>query len=129
MWSELTLSVPGYRGHQTRAAIARLNDEAGGVLPEAFFHYGGGHAIPDAQAPIRILGDGHKVRVFGLGTEGAQMLYAQAAAVARLLIRANPGVRPAWRLSEGEFEVRRRPYRVAVGVRAMVAPLPAAVRP
>lgn len=128
MWSELLLAVPGYRGHETRAAIARLNEEAGGVLPEAFFHYREGHAIPDSQAPIRILGDGYKVRVFGLGAEGARMLYAQAATVARLLIRANPGARPVWQLSEGEFEVRRLPYRVDVDVRAMVTPLPKAVR-
>lgn len=129
MWSELTVRVPGYRGHQTRAAIARLNDEAGGVLPESFFHYSAGQAIPDAQAPIRMLGDGRQVRILGLGTEGMAMLYANAAAVARLLIRANPGARPQWQLSEGQFEVRRLPYQVPVCVRAMVAPLPATVRP
>ena len=121
--------VPGYRGHQTRAALARLNDEAGGVLPEAFFHYAAGQAIPDAQAPIRMLGDGRVVRILGVGIEGIAMLYANAAAVARLLFRAHPGTRPHWQLREGKFDVRSLPYRIPVRVRAMVAPLPAAVRP
>jgi hypothetical protein len=129
VWSALSVRVPGYRGHQTRAALARLNDEAGGVLPEAFFHYAAGRAIPDAQAPIRMLGDGRQVRILGVGTEGMALLYANAAAAARLLIRANPGTRPQWQLREGSFEVRSLPYRVPVSVRAMVAPLPARVRP
>lgn len=110
MWTELQLAVPGYVGHQARAALARRSDEAGGGLPAAFFHYTEttAQAVPDRRPPVRILGDGHKIRVVGIGDEGADLVLDHARTVAELLAR--PGESPRWRLTSGTFRLSWERY-------------------
>lgn len=99
MWAEMIMDVPGYIGHQTRGALARLNDAAGSPLPAEFFHYEGAGPIPDKPPLIRMHGNGRNIRIVGVTDDGAILMYRHAAAVAHLV----DGVTRRWSFREGQF--------------------------
>lgn len=98
-WAEMTLDVPGYIGHQTRAALARLNDKAGSPLPSEFFHYDDKGPIPDKPPLIRMHGNGHNIRLVGVTDDGAILMYRHAPTVARLV----DGATKRWSFREGHL--------------------------
>lgn len=104
-WAELQLAIPGYIGHQARAALAQ---RAAGSLPLELFNYAlapdspdGMQALPQPPA-IRFFGNGKTVRVVGVRREGALLLYRHAQDIARFF---EIGSR-RWSLREGTFEAR-----------------------
>ena len=126
-WAEITLHAPGYVGHETRRALARLNAQAGSPLPEAFFHYRDGYPISDSLPAIRIAGNNVLIRCTALGREGVILLYEQARTLASLIMRAHGRV-PAFRLSEGELRLEHTPYERPYRVRAAALNLAPSVR-
>lgn len=128
IWVELLLHTPGYVGHQARAALARRRESAGkDHLPAAFFHYRENGPVPNAPPPIRILADGRKVRVLGIGDAGAELLLTNARRVVELL-RDPASPVPSYRISEGRFEAQPEGFQRRHTLRSFVVQLPRPVR-
>lgn len=124
IWAELDLGIPGYVGHQVRAALAK---HAGTTLPPEVFHYGSnGTTLPDAPK-LRFTGSGKGIRIIGVGRDGALLLYRHAEAIARAL---DIGGR-RWSLRDGAFSAQRswpRTYRIAAFVEDVPTSLRAAAK-
>lgn len=111
IWNTLCLDVPGYIGNEARRAIAKRSDAAGGVLPEALFHYRSGVPVPDRASPIRISGNARHIFITGIGLRGAELLLESATRIASLFVKDVGGV-PVFRFTSGRFGMERSPYPV-----------------
>lgn len=121
LWAELCLAVPGFVGHQARAALAKRSAD----LPRAFFHYAeDGDRTLNGPPLIRILANGHSVRVLGITADGALLLLKHASAVARAF---DIGAKP-WTLREGSLRAIPLAWPRHYRADAFVVSLPAGTR-
>lgn len=101
-------------GDKFRALVSKLNHEAGNPLPDTFFNYADGVAMPRPSA-IKFNGGKGVYRIFGIGEEGTDLLRQHGHTVTRLLrnyLKA-PAMVERWRFDTmNAWTSKPRQYRI-----------------